>query len=231
MSEVRAKNMERRRQRILDAASQIIVEKGIDGLTTRGLAEAAGVTAPTLYNLIGSKKDIIRAMVVRSAESFKARAKLEESNSAIELIEAIIRAATDPFDEGPEYLRAMIISSDRIAGTYAAHGDGVSDVSQAGQISTEVLTSACRDAAAEGYLRGNVAATELGQQLFICCRGPQRDWAHDLIGLEEATRRVRRGFYLTLAADASPEFRDELIEKILALQGEQEHSNSNLRRL
>ncbi len=226
MSEVRAKNMELRRQRILDAAREIIVEKGIDGLTTRGLAEAAGVTAPTLYNLIGGKKDIIRAMVVRSAESFKDRVKLEEASTALEWIETIVRAATDPEDEGPEYLRAMIISSDRIAGTYAAEGDGGSEVSRAGQISIEVLTTACKQAIAKGYLRGNIPASELAQQLFICTRGPQRDWSYELIGTEEATRRVRRGFYLTIAADASQELRDELIQQITVVDDQRLHNIS-----
>jgi len=37
----------------------MLVEGGYDGLTTRGLAEAAGVTVPTIYNLIGSKDDVL----------------------------------------------------------------------------------------------------------------------------------------------------------------------------
>lgn len=208
--------MELRRQRILDAASEIIVAKGIDGLTTRGLAEAAGVTAPTLYNLIGGKKDIIEAMLIRSAENFKVRVKLEEKSSTLEMLEAIIKAASDPGSEGKEHLRAMIISSDRIQGSYAAKGDGSLQASPVGQISIDIMTSFCRQAIGQGSLRGNIPANELGQQLFICCRGPQRDWAFNIISGKEMARRVRRGLYLTLAGDASPKFRDELINNIKA---------------
>ena len=68
MSQTRARNMERRRQRILEAAGSIIPKKGVDGLTTRGLADVAGVTAPTLYNLIGGKDEIIRAMIGEGVE-------------------------------------------------------------------------------------------------------------------------------------------------------------------
>ena len=209
--------MELRRQRILDAASEIIIAKGIDGLTTRGLAEAAGVTAPTLYNLIGGKKDIIQAMLIRSAENIKVQITLEGKNSPLEMIEAIIKAASNPGTEGIEHLRAMIISSDRILGSYAAKGDGSLPASPAGQIPIDIMTDVCRKAIAQGYLRGNVPASELGQQLFICCRGPQRDWAFDVISGKEMVRRVRRGFHLTLAADASPEFREELMRKTKTL--------------
>lgn len=217
MSKVRFQNMELRRQRILDAARKIVVDKGIDALTTRGLADAANISAPTLYNLIGSKDDIIRAMVVRSVEEFKSRVKLDDYDSALDMMEAIIEAATDPDVDGADFAKAIIISGDRVAGTFAAKGDKIIQASKAGELSIEIAARVCRKAIAQGILRGNLCASEIGHQLFICYRGPRRDWAYGLISLQEAKRRIKRGFYITMAADASPEYREILLVKIQAL--------------
>lgn len=214
MSTLRARNMEERRQRILDAARAIILKDGIDALTTRGIAVAAGVSAPTLYNLIGGKDDIIRAMVVKSVEDVKARLKLDQHKSALDMIETVIEAVTDTDAEGSDFARAITVGSDRIVGAFASAGDSGALVSQAGVISVEIATTVCRTAIAQGVLRGNMPADELGQQLFASYRGPRRDWAYRLISIEEAKRRIRRGFYLTLAADAAPEFREVLLGKI-----------------
>ena len=77
--------------------------------------------------------------------------------------------------------------------------------------------AACEAALAEGLLRGHIDAATLGLQMFTAWRGPFRDWAYGAITPEEMRRRQLRGFYLTLAADASDAFRDELIRKSVAL--------------
>lgn len=50
------------RARILDAASQLLHEGGTAALTTRGVAEAAGVQAPTIYRLFGDKDGLLDAV-------------------------------------------------------------------------------------------------------------------------------------------------------------------------
>ena len=224
MSETRSQNMEKRRQRILQAARMIIIDKGIDGLTTRGLAKAAGVTAPTLYNLIGGKEEIVRLMISQEVEAVWARLEFETLDTPIEMAEQIIEQATKMVDEDADYFRAVVIGTDRILGSFTAAGDLTSIHSTAGQRSIEMAATACRAAISQGLLRGNLSAAELGQQMFICYRGPMRDWAYGLISQEEAKRRMMRGFYLVMAADASPEFRDILVEKAMVLQIDSEKS-------
>ena len=50
-----------RRERILIAARKLVGEGGYDGLTMRDLARAARVSVPTLYNLFGSKDQLVEA--------------------------------------------------------------------------------------------------------------------------------------------------------------------------
>ena len=61
-----------RRERILRATRQIMGERGYDGLTMRDLAAEARVSVPTLYNLFGSKDQILIAELESTAGSIAA---------------------------------------------------------------------------------------------------------------------------------------------------------------
>lgn len=50
------------RTRIVGAAARLLHEHGPAAVTTRGVAEAAGVQAPTLYRLFGDKDGLLDAV-------------------------------------------------------------------------------------------------------------------------------------------------------------------------
>lgn len=50
------------RSTIIEAASRLLREKGARGVTTRAVAEAAGIQAPTIYRLFGDKDGLIDAV-------------------------------------------------------------------------------------------------------------------------------------------------------------------------
>ena len=52
-------------RRILDAAAEIIVEDGLGALSTRSVAERAGVPVASLYQYFGGKDEILLALVER----------------------------------------------------------------------------------------------------------------------------------------------------------------------
>ncbi|HXS84125.1 MAG TPA: TetR/AcrR family transcriptional regulator [Mycobacterium sp.] len=57
-------------ERILDAAAEIVVERGPESLKVSDIAARAGVHLGTLYHFFASKDDIIRALAERFAERF-----------------------------------------------------------------------------------------------------------------------------------------------------------------
>ncbi len=59
----RTLHMNRRRERILDAARDLISKRGFEKLTMRALAQASDVTVPTIYNLIGNKDAVLGAAI------------------------------------------------------------------------------------------------------------------------------------------------------------------------
>jgi AcrR family transcriptional regulator len=58
-----SKGMRDRKQRILMEAQKLVEEFGVEGFTIRGLSSRAKVAPRTLYNLFGSKEDIIASAI------------------------------------------------------------------------------------------------------------------------------------------------------------------------
>lgn len=58
------------RARILEAASRLVIEGGVAALTTRAVAAAASVQAPTLYRLFGDKRGLLDAVAEHGLAAF-----------------------------------------------------------------------------------------------------------------------------------------------------------------
>lgn len=59
--------------RLLDAASSLVVDGGVEALGTRAIASAAGVPVASLYQYFADKDDILLALVERDIEEMDAR--------------------------------------------------------------------------------------------------------------------------------------------------------------
>ena len=60
----RSKNMAKRREAILREARSLIANEGFEALKIRDLAARAGLTVPTIYNLIGGKNEILAVIIL-----------------------------------------------------------------------------------------------------------------------------------------------------------------------
>ena len=79
------------RHRIVEAAARLLAENGPGAVTTRAVADAAGVQAPTLYRLLGDKDGLMEAVAEHVLAAFVAS---KEST-----VEAATVADVDPVDE------------------------------------------------------------------------------------------------------------------------------------
>lgn len=61
------------RERLVEVASSLLTQHGPDAVTTRAVAGAAGVQAPTIYRLFGDKDGLLDAVVERVAADFVAQ--------------------------------------------------------------------------------------------------------------------------------------------------------------
>lgn len=63
----------RRVEQILDAAAQLVVAQGVEGLTTRDIARAADVPVASLYQYFADKEDVLLALAERDMAEMDAQ--------------------------------------------------------------------------------------------------------------------------------------------------------------
>lgn len=101
--------VQKRRQRILDAARAMIEQHGVDNLRVRDLADAAGVATATLYNQFGGKDGIVElALKEDYLERFSIAGLESQGRSpALALRQLIAKSASDARDK-PENTAAVL---------------------------------------------------------------------------------------------------------------------------
>lgn len=217
LPDLRERNMQKRQERILLEARRMIAEQGYDALSTRALAKSAGVTQPTLYNLIGSKDEIVRALLIETAERIEGIIHAIDVDDLIANIDAFMETIVDVFTEDPSYYRAALIAADRNIDLFAEDGPTERPRSIAA-IAISIIKQTCEIQIANGNLRGAVGAADLSSALYASFKVHLRDWGHGAISLETFTRRVLCAHYLLFAADAKPALRRRLLEKYQRLE-------------
>ncbi len=104
---LREKQKNARRQRILDAAEQLIRETGGTDFSVRVLAAAAEVSFATPFNLFGSKEGLLYALLSRSLDKFVADGlTFKSANRCYHVVEAA-KSAVDIFVYDPDFLRPL----------------------------------------------------------------------------------------------------------------------------
>ena len=89
---------ERSRQtvaRILDAADALIDEGGVEAVTTRAVADRAGVTYPSLYRFFADREEILDQLVTHHLAALDAQAVAEERTWQITSVRDVIDRELD----------------------------------------------------------------------------------------------------------------------------------------
>ena len=111
----------RRRERILDAAEALVLERGFDAMSVAAVAERAGIGKGAVYLEFDSKRDILDALLRRGTARMEARvgAELGDRPPLSAAYRAAVRTLLD------DRLMAAAFLDDR--GVLGTHVDGVTD--------------------------------------------------------------------------------------------------------
>ncbi|HLY28839.1 MAG TPA: TetR family transcriptional regulator [Aggregatilineales bacterium] len=82
---------QRREQDILQSASRLLAERGYAELNMDDLAEAVGISKPTLYQHFKSKEDLVRQVVLQSYETMEQQISALVYGSPLERMVQIMR--------------------------------------------------------------------------------------------------------------------------------------------
>jgi AcrR family transcriptional regulator len=101
--------MAERRERILAAAREIIATSGYPGLSMRDLARQSRVTVPTIYNLVGSKDEVLFAAVEEQTARFVAGIEEAQGASPVDHILAVHESCVRELLRLPRYYRSFLM--------------------------------------------------------------------------------------------------------------------------
>ena len=108
------KRTERSRALILDAAETAFRELGFEGATVHVIAERAGLTRKTVYNLFGSKEDIALSLIARvEARDTDYRDRMAEGQHAVTLLEAVLIDSAHWCMANPAVARLALVPAQR----------------------------------------------------------------------------------------------------------------------
>lgn len=179
-----AKQMAERRARIVAAAQAIIGERGTAAITMRDLARASRVTVPTIYNLIGSKDEVLIAAVADRTERYVARLAPSAHLPPCERVLAVVDAVVDEFLSAPHYYHAML---GLIYASPAAHRLRLRTAKAVQGPLLEALVSL----AESGELAAWIAPATVANQIEAAAQVASLRWATGTIG-DEAMRTTAR---------------------------------------
>jgi len=99
-------------ERIVAAGRTVLLERGVDGLTTNHVATAAGVSPGSLYQYFPDKDAIVDEVVARYADDLEERVTRAFVDTAAErdpvlAVRRVVLALVDALAEHPALLRAV----------------------------------------------------------------------------------------------------------------------------
>ena len=187
----------------------------------RKLAREADLSVTTLYNLVGSREDILRALIEDSTGRFDSTVTVPESagdplERTVTAFERVLRYFVDE----AAILKPMIVANME---TGYVEELGKEEHGLYLQGAKDSVRECLQDALAEGQIRDVISPEFLEAQFYVGLQLAIDRWAFGLVTEEDFLAKGLFGAYLTLLAVASPENVPQLEEEIRKLEIQLRH--------
>jgi|TARA_R110002110_G_scaffold260860_1_gene476658 AcrR family transcriptional regulator len=201
----RQQSKAKRRDAILDAAITLLGVRDSHNVTTDEIADVAGVAPATVYNLIGTRDDLVHAIVARVLED------LAESLTAL--------AA----DEPPDPIAAAFLVVDQTVHAFTTHSAAFRRIVALAQSTaraerihdpSNLQVKAMQAAQSMCIIRDDVDAAALGRQIFVSYSGALSLWSNDRLDDDGFSTVARHGLLTALAAAATDDHRDRFLTEM-----------------
>lgn len=216
MAGLRDLNKAKRRDAILDATVALFSERTSDEVTTEEIAALAEVAPATVYNLIGTRDDVVRAVVARIlAELADSLAQLDPTDpiaAALLVVDQTVQA----FVADSRAFRQIV----RLAPRASAAGADLTHPS-------EFQVVAMRRAQRLGIIRSDIDAAALARQIYLSYTGAMTLWSTGRLDDDGFSTAARHGLFTALAAAAVDGERNRFLDQLRVLGPELETERWN----
>ena len=195
-----------RRHRIVTAARDLIRETGDTGLSMRAIAARAGVSLSTPYNLFGSKRAIVLA-VLEDIEEFYERFSKLKSDSALDRIFQALSLSISYYVDDPDFYRTLW------TGLFDMTGKEVRSALAQPERGAFWM-SLVNGASAEGAFLPEIDTRLLLRSLDLTFGAVMLNWVLGALSVEELEPAAAYGYALTLRGAATDTARAGLAGRI-----------------
>jgi AcrR family transcriptional regulator len=199
-------NKAKRRDAILDAAVVLLGTRDSKDITTEEIATLAGVSAATVYNLVGTRNELMYQLVSRILTDLAESLQALNPGNPIAAAQLIIDHTVRAFVSNPNAYRQVVAVTQRAA---AAHPTPVDPSS--------FQVVAMRQAQSMGIIRNDIDASGLARQIFISYTGAAMQWSAGRLDDAGLLTAARHGLFTVLAAAATDDYREEFIDRMRPL--------------
>jgi AcrR family transcriptional regulator len=210
----REEGKEERRRRIVDAARALIRETGDTGLSMRAIAARANVSLATPYNLFGSKRGIVTA-VLEDARQFAERFATLKDLSAIERIFMAVRITLDYHVQDPAFYRTLWVALLDPRG-----GDAELWAEVITPQSSQFWRGLLEEARADGAIADDIDMDLLQASLNSRFASAILSWVLGGITVEQLTPAACFGYASAICSAASESFHPHARRRMLDFQAE-----------
>jgi len=201
MSGLRERNKAKRRDAVIDSTLALLRSNSLASVSIERIADGAEVSPATVYNLLGTREQVLLACVDR-------------------VVHGLVDTLVEQADDDPIAAAERIV--DRAAAAFIAEGDAyrqilgaLGDFSSTGAMIAfdpgQLQVAAMRDAKRHGILRRDADPAAVGRQIYLSYNGALFAWAGRALSDQGLAVAVRHGLYTALVAFASDEHRARFI--------------------
>ncbi len=209
---LRERNVEARRQRILQAARTLLARGGLGALSMRKLADEASLSVNTLYNLWGTREEILRALTQDAKSRIDALLPQADSADPIEYCRSLVRLTLRAMISDKELFQAMILAW--LEGEIGGQPAPIQPMGQA----IQVLSKAIRAARAKGLVECALGPEQVAWQIQHGAQFAAIQWALGRIDDAHFEARALYGLNLTLLGLVCDDRRPEVLTRLRGLE-------------
>ncbi|MEM9729622.1 MAG: TetR/AcrR family transcriptional regulator [Myxococcota bacterium] len=206
----REQNKAQRRRAILDATAALLRERPFEQVTVDEIASLASVAPATVYNLVGTREQLLIGLIDRVIE---------------DLIDTLAELATDGDDDPIAVARAVVdlsveaflADSTLYRRVIAGWSGGDLYLRKRATDPAQLQVAAMRQAQERGIIRPDLEPGALGQQIYVSFNGAFLLWVFGGLDDDGFRATARHGLIAVLLAGATPKHRSTFEAEMRAL--------------
>jgi AcrR family transcriptional regulator len=210
---LRDENKAKRRDAILDALISLLNSEQSADVTNEEIATLAGVAPATVYNLLGTRGDLMVAAMNRELDKLAESMAERRGQDPVEMAVRNLELAVDSFTANSAAFRRIIPIARRVATPETISHDPSSFQAEAMRLAQQA-----------GVIRDDVDAGGLGRQIHLSYTGAITLWSTGRLDDEGLSIAVKHGLYTALAAAATEQYQPKFARQFMLLSKELEHS-------